>query len=336
MQPRFFKSSAAGRPGDLKKFLPVSVNFSLEALYPAMCMIERRHILPLLGYALFERLAGFCDSGVPSSDTHKAVLQEALDLVRLAVARLSYCSAYDELSVRLDDSGASSQADKDRRLFKYQEDNLKRGLFDDGYNALDSALALFASNSEAFPEYANSPWMKSVSMGLVRSASEFDDVVSIGGSILVFSRMSRWMRIVEDLHLSHRIGGDTLADFVAHRYDTSAAYVSVVGDLVRYVVFKSMSLGAADLKCDPTSRGVLYREFHAYNDGETWMQLPAGELQRKCAVYDGYAESYLGRAISEMNVNPEDYPCYARFAGIGNPTRNRLVRDNDNKKTVVL
>lgn len=331
MNPELFTLENNTKAEELKKFVSVSVNFNIKTVFPAMAMVEKRHIIPAIGQPLFDEVAAFYNDPT-TQPGHTALYAELLEYLQCAVARLSYADAYSEISVKLDDSGATIPHDKDNRPFRYQEENLKREMRLSGFEALDNALTLCEVNIPVFGKYADSPWRVEAAKSLIRSTAEFHSVFDIANSRLVFMRMTRFIRLAEELLLSHRIGAAFLADIIADR--DSNLYAPFLNHLMKYVVYKSLVLGIDELKTLPTERGLLVEE--TSGDGVDVKPLPADETARITDRYNGYAESYIQMAIGYLNAHIHDYPKYKYFCGENNPGRNLLKRDNNGKKIFVV
>jgi len=331
MDPKLFTIAKNTKAEELKKYVSVSVNFQIKTIFPAMAMVEKRHIIPAIGQPLFDDVVAFYTT--PSTQTeHEDLYTELLEYLQCAVARLAYAEAFSEISVKLDDSGATVPHDKENRLYRYQEENLKRELRQSGFEALDNALELCENNLVVFDKYSQSPWRKKAQRLLVRSTSEFNEVVNIGGSRLVFMRMVGYIRLVEDLHLPHRIGGAFLTEIVKDR--DNEKYAGIMPFLCNYLVYKSLSIGIEEMKNILTEYGVMVSEFST--DGVSIKPLSPEETFRLKERYEGYAESYLTQAIEYLNTHVDDYPLYKEYCGSNNPLRKILTRDNKGSKIFVV
>jgi hypothetical protein len=331
MDPKLFTIAKNTKAEELKKYVSVSVNFNIKTIFPAMAMVEKRTIIPAIGQPLFDDVAAYYAD--PATQTeHAALYAELLECLQCAVARLSYADAYSEISMKLDDSGATVPHDKENRPYRYQEENLKRDMRLTGFEALDNAMRLCEDHIDVLSKYEESPWRKKAMKSLVRNTQEFGEVFDIEGSRLVFMRMTYFIRLVEEIHLSHRIGADFLEDIIADR--ESIIYAPFLSHLMKYVVYKSVAVGIDELMTVPTDRGIMVEEMSG--DGKNVKQLPGEEIIRLKERYNGYAESYIQRAIEYMNAHVNDYPKYKEYCGETNPGRNLLKRDNNKKKIFVV
>ena len=329
MQPRLFKTENNTKAEELKQFMPVSVNFNIKNLMPSLSAAETTYITPVFGESLFSRVEAYYNS----STRNEIVLDRLLELMQSAVANLAYSDGYYTLSVKMDDSGATTPKNREQRLYRYQEDNLINALRQQGYKTIDMALEHCEKHLTELPEYQQSPWYEESRRHIIRSTAEFDRIFNINGSRLVFIRMSRWCATAEELNLHHRISRELTEDIIEHRDDTK--YAPIIGDIKKYLVYTAVADCVEELKISPTDRGMVYEEFNAYNDGKKTTQIPLDEALRMKDKYRQLAEDYLTRATDWLNAHASDFPEYERLRGSNNPRSGEIGRNNNGHKFVM-
>ena len=192
MEPTLFKRENNTRAEELKKYIAININTHFGTIGPALAMAERTYLQPVLGKPLMEKLAQYYNGDLDGSlaEEEKPAWEELLSCAQGAVAKIAYSKAYDEISVILDDRGARTGA-SENRLYRYQEESLKKSLLRQGYDLIDSALEAAEENPEVFPEYAQSPWRKQLAGSLIKTTADFNKYYNIENSRLVFIRMLR-------------------------------------------------------------------------------------------------------------------------------------------------
>lgn len=329
MQPRLFNPEKNTKAEELKKFLPVSVNFNIKNLLPTLAAAENKYIIPVIGTGLFNQIAEYY-----AAATHdNTVKDKLLDLLQSAVANLAYADGYYAISMKLDDSGATTPQGRDHRPYRYQEDNLRQSLRQQGYEAIDMALEHCEKNIEQLDEYANSPWYKESRRHIIRSTAEFNSIFNINNSRLVFIRMSSWCATAEELNLHHRIGRELTEAIIKDR--DNEKYKPFIEDLKKYLVYTAVADCVEELKISPTDRGMIYEEFNAYNDGKMTKQLPLEEAMRIKHKYSQLADCYITKAIDWLNAHSSEIPEYDNHRGSNNPRSKELRRDNTGHKIVM-
>lgn len=329
MQPRLFKAENNTKAEELKKFLPVTVNFNIKNLMPSLSAAETRYITPVIGESLFAKVEQYYNS----STRDNSVLDRMLELLQSAVANLAYSDGYYALSIKMDDSGGTSPKNRDQRLYRYQEDNLIYSLRQQGYQAIDTALEHCENHLTELQEYTQSPWYAESRRHIIRSTAEFNSIFNINGSRLVFIRMSRWCATTEELNLHHRISRELTDKIIANRDDEK--YAPIIGDIKKYLVYTAVADCVEELKVNPTERGMVYEELFAYNDGRSVSQLKLEEAMRMKDKYHQLAENYLTRATDWLNAHASEFPDYERLRGRNNPRSGELRRNNDGHKIVM-
>lgn len=322
MTPKLFTETNTAT--ELKKFLPVNINFNFKNIAPAMAMAERKYLVPVLGEAMFKKLVELRNNA-ESSETEK----QAVEYAQYVVAKLAYFNAFDEISVMLDEKGAT--APTENRLYKYQEDNLKRNLKETAFDTLDELIDLIDKNKNDFTEWNQSPWFERMNKLLVRSTKEYNKVFNINNSHLVFIKMIYYMEIVETTLLAHRIGGEFLKEIKQDM--EKEEYKPFIEQLRKYVVFKSVAIGIEELGMIPTERGMMWESTtQTITNPKLEKQTDVTTTRRNC---DRYAEAYIGEAIRYLNMHSEDFEKYHEYTAGKNPTTNRYTQRDNNRKIVM-
>lgn len=329
MQPKLFNPEKNTKAEELKKFLPVSVNFNIKNLLPTLAASENKYIVPVIGESLFSQVAEY----YAGTEHNNEVMDKLLELLQFALANLAYADGYYAISMKLDDAGATTPQGRDHRPYRYQEDNLIYSLRQQGYEAIDMALEHCEKNINGLSEYQNSPWYKESRLHLIRSTAEFNTIFNINNSRLVFIRMSRWCAAAEELNLHHRIGRELTEAVIKNR--DNEKFKPFIEDLKKYLVYTAVSDCVEELKISPTERGMVYEEFNAYNDGRMTKQLPMDEAMRIKNKYSQLADCYITKAIDWLNAHSSEIPEYDTYRGRNNQRSKELRRDNTGHKIVM-
>ena len=327
MQPRLFNSLYNDRAEEFKKYLPVNINLRFETIASHIALCEENYIRPLLGSALFERLASYyaAHPTLPTDDADKQLIEK----VRFAIIRLAIWKGYDIISANISDVGVSAEVDKENRLYRYQEENIKRTLKEEGFNYLDNILLYIEENDTDYPEFASSGHALSSTQSLIRNTKMFDECYQIGGSRLVFLKMRPYIRDVELIELQHRIGPDFYRELLSAD-ETVTKYSAILPYIRLYVVYSAVASGIGELRKMPTEKGLLF-ETSSMEEVQL-QQVTRRDLTETRTMLMHKAEQYMAAAIHTIKLHPDDYPDYIGFAG-DSPEDGIIRRDNTNKKT---
>lgn len=322
MSPKLFSSTYNEHAEDFKKQLPVNINLRFETVSSHIALCEEIYVLPLLGEAMFTRMTSYLETD-PTLATACAD-STLIDKVRFALIRLAIWKGYDVIAATISDTGVSAEVDKENRLYRYQEENVKRTLKEEGFNYLDSVLEYVEANADTFTEYESREDPR-----LVPSTRVFDSCYSIGGSRLVFLKMKPYIRDVELIQLQHRIGKDFYEELLVCD-ESQAAYSSILPYIRNYVVYMAVAEGIGELHKMPTEKGLLFES--ASMDGVSESPVSRAQMAETRERFAQKAERYLSAALDIVKSAPEMYPNYAGFAG-DSPIDGVFRRDNTDKKT---
>ncbi|MDL2312676.1 hypothetical protein LJC68_07355 [Bacteroidales bacterium OttesenSCG-928-B11] len=326
MTPQLFKQENNAKAEEFKRFLPVNVTLSFRSIAPAIALCERKYLLPLLGEALFDRLAAYYNDGCDNG-----VLQALLELCQFALIRLAFWQEYDILSVSLGDKGASDNAGENR-LYRYQSEALKANLKNEGFDQLDAILEYCEKQIDEMEEFRESPCHIASGNSLVRNTREFNEIYNINNSRLVFLKMRYYIAAVEDLEARHHLGDAFYNELLVadHAQDK---YKRIIPNLKKFLVFHSIHEGIAELHQLPTEKGLIFQSAISNRvSEEQYAPVPAKEMERTRADYKRKAERYMAAVIDTLKQYPDDYPAYFSFAGANAPQSKNIRRDNTNKK----
>lgn len=331
MEPTLFKIENNGQAEELKKYIAININTHFNTIGPALATAERLYLDPVLGKPLMAKLAKFYDGDLEDlSEEATKAWNTLLEYTQAAVAKIAYSKSYDEISVILDDRGARSGANENR-LYRYQEENIKRSLLRQGYDFIDQALETVEENPEVFPDFEQSPWRAQLADSLIKSTADFNRYFNIENSRLTFIKMTYHLKVVEQTTLIHHIGREALAAMAAHPEDTR--WKAVEHTIKSYLVNKAIAEGIAELKKMPTEKGLIYES--SQQDGYSENQVGRSDMSDTRELYAKRAEAFLIQAVNYLNANIGQYPEYAKHTA-GKSTGRKYHRDNYGKKTFVL
>lgn len=322
---RFFSRDYNDGADEMKYYLPVNINLRWETVAPYIALCEETYIRPLLGDSLFERLAGKYSEDPSDKESVIGVL---IDKIKFALIRLSIWKGYDVINSNISDVGVSSSVDRENRLYRYQEENIKRSLKNEGFDYLDNVLRYVESHLDVFGEFSSSEYFTEMGDSLIRNTKMFNDCYSIDNSRLVFLKMRQYIRDVELIQLQHRIGVDFFNELL-NADENLPKYKSILSHIRRYVVYKSVAEGIGELHKNPTERGLVFET--SSGDGVIESVVDGRGIEETRVSCTNKAEAYLSAAINHIKSHKDDYPAYIGFAG-DSPSDGIIRIDNTNRK----
>jgi len=204
-----FKPDANLKAGEIRQYLPVSVSVDFANILPFISQAEVTYIRPLLGDPLYTLLTEFytLETEPAGIGGHTSDYRELLTRVQRALMNLSYFDGLNFLNTSMTDSGfRREESEGSKTLYKYQEEALKSQLRNNGFNALDEVLSFLESRPEAFPLFAGSPLYSLRKASFIPSTDTLNSIIDIGGSRLVFLRISRFIDTAEEFEIRPLLG----------------------------------------------------------------------------------------------------------------------------------
>ena len=326
MEPKLFTSQFNEHAEEFKRYLPVNINLRFETVASPLALCEETYLRPLLGSGLFNRMATYVENHptLASGDSDCTLIEKT----RFALIRLAIWKDYDIIAANISDTGVSAEVDKENRLFRYQEDNLKRTLKEEGFNYLDNILEFLEENSQEFSEFAQSGYVLESSKSLIRNTRMFNTYYNIDNSRLVFLKMRHYIRDVELIELQHRIGREFYQELLTAD-ENLPKYEAILSYIRNYIVYASVAEGIGELHKLPTEKGLLFET--TTMDGVQEAPVYRAQISETRLRFAQRAEQYLATAIHIIRNAPADYPAYVGFAG-DSPEDGIIHRDNTNRK----
>lgn len=329
MSPKLFTSELNERAQEFKESLPVNVNLRFETLAPHIAYCEQTVFRPLLGGTLFDRLVDFYDDNQQSDDAaHNDLWTELLQKVQFALIRVSMWKGFDYIATNASDTGFSSAIDKDNRLFRYQEDNLRSALKNEGFDAMDDILAFLEEHLDVFEDFSQSKFHTLRDQTLIKDTAAFNDCYNINGSRLVFLKMAQFVRDFERISLCHRIGTDLFNELLTAD-ETLPKYAAILPAIRMAVVYGAVAEGIGELHKMPTEKGLVF-EANLADSVET-KPVDHAQLMETRLLFAQKSDQYLASAIHHIKAHPSDYPNYHDFAG-DSPADGVIHFDNTKRK----
>lgn len=318
----------------MKRMLPVSSGLSWVKMAPLLENAQRDYLVPLLGEKLNNEISWIYERMDPSerSDAEKVVLY----LAQRAVANLAFWSNFDAFSLRITDQGFQRQeSDTWHPAFKYQEDNLRKGFANAGYNAIDQLLQQLDEHKDDFTAYLESPAFLASQKSIVRNTAEVQDIYEINNSRLVFLRLLPVIRQQTELTLQPILGdelyesleawlegGEETATLLQQRGQKYANIGAKTWEWLRSHARKVVVMAAVRQLLRTTGTVTDRGAYFAELGGDTILK-PVDDTRLSLLIADAERAlgGYTSRLASFVKVNMEDV--------YGGSALRVLDRDND-------
>lgn len=283
-----FSASKWNKGAEIRPIISVSKDSAFEIFEAPLRNGFETYIRPVLGEETANELIAFYVS-TNASDNQKRFIY----LAQRANAFLSFWSNYDELNVTIDDSGMHRQESADKKTpYKYQEQTLKNGWREKGFNAIDEMLSFLEANASTFTTFASSVNFTRSKSEIVRSTQDVDDNYFIGRSRIIFLRLRPHFRIVEQTIIAARLGtvyDDLKAELIKETPD--AKFVKLRNSLIPVIVHYGVSRLIRETGA-LTDKGLFFEALRNTDDSVYTSPVADNRLEMQAAMAEGDAISY--------------------------------------------
>ena len=273
---------------EIMPYVGVSMSLEFSTMEAPLRNSFEMFIRPLIGDAMVTDLIAIYDKTSPTAKETRL-----LQLAQRANALLAFWYDYDEMQVLIGDAGAKRQeSDSVKTPYKYQEQSLKRGWKEKGFNALDDLLAYLETEIATFESFANSTNYTNSKTAIIRNTSEVDYYYYTGGSRLIFLRLKAHFRTVIDTIIAPRLGtiyADLLTDLIATTPQDK--FLKLRQALIPVVVYHSVARLITETG-SLTDKGLFFETLSGGNDLVTSSPATADMMVAQSNRAEGDALSY--------------------------------------------
>lgn len=199
---------------EVKDWMPFSTFDNLKKIQAYINSAERKHLIPLLGKPLYDKLSQEYESGDIKDKSDWRLL---LLLSQAVIVNFGLHTAAPFLNVTVNQSGGMTVTINDNTIAasKDRTDKLIEGLHRQAYDSVEQLLIFLENNSPLFiDEKGNELWLQSeyyyqLTGCLIFTAQEFNKYIYIDNSRLQFHRLIPAVRMAERTEIRSNFG-DTL------------------------------------------------------------------------------------------------------------------------------
>lgn len=252
---------------------------------------EDKYLKPYLGKTQFAELNNYIESGA----TDDPELEALKPYAQRALSRFTLFLASPSLDINLGATGYTTNSSNNnvpasqQRVQKYDQ-----RLEQLGYENIETMLEFLENNKADYPLWENSDAYTHATENFVRSAKEFDKLVSIEVNRLMFRRMKPVIRQVELKHIKNRISKD-LADEILSQLDNdnvSAANQKLLDHIKPAVA----NMVVASIKVEE------------FEKGDTSFIIQSKAIKRE--EYESDAWFHIMEVEKILYAAPDDYPLF--------------------------
>ncbi len=331
----FFKPTLNTKLEEIRRYLPVSSATSFSNISPFIQSAEVNYILPLLGRPLYDLVTRFYES--PSGEVEGITVASKprygmlIEHIQRSLINLTYWSAFDFMNTLMNDAGFHRQeSDTEKTLYKYQEESLKAGFKNNGFDGLDTMLAYLEEHIAVFPLFQVSANYTQRKSSIIPDTATFNRIFNINGSRLVFLKVARFMTQVEDFEIQGILGSKLYERVKAEivKAEPDEKILRLIPYLQKPIAHLSIAKASFQLGINVNDKGLFFES----QDSTMMNSTKVAPLSDQQYWYLAKASEGAGLAYLEMlrgflAAHSGDYPEYRL------PLGSALIRDNSGKKS---
>lgn len=330
-----FKPTLNLKMEEIRKYVPVSAATSFGNISAFIQSSEVNYIIPLIGMDLYAQVLAYYTKPATLPDgvteLNKSKFDTLIEYAQRALINLTYYSGFDFINTIMNDAGFHRQeSDTEKGLYKYQEDAVKSGFRNNGFNALDTMLGYVESNITTFPHFKTSTNYTLRKQSIIPNTQAFDAIFDINNSRLVYLKVSRFISQVEDFDMSALLGASLFALVKAEiiKDEPDAKIKALIPYLQRPLAYLAVSRASFQLGMNVTDKGLFF-ESQASTLLNSAVSTPLTDQQYYALAVktEKTGNEYLELLRGYLMANKTDYPLYV------SPGGSPLIRDNKTKNT---
>jgi hypothetical protein len=295
----------------IKEYMPASAALDFNRISPILPDAEQR-VIDAIGLPLYLALDSYL-SALPFVPNPK--YNAVIKLLQSAISWIVLDIGFDILNSHLSNQGFHRIENEQGKkpMFQRQELEMRATFRTGGANRIDMALAYLEANASDFAIWTASDAYTAMRDNYVWTTQQFQSILNINNSRLVFLRLRQTMQLVTDLHIRPLIGSalqeEILSQIAAN--NLSPANAALLPYLQKALAHKTMDFGSIELMANIEETGI-YILANASNMQNTSKKDPAREevlasYMRRAAMN---AKSYLKGLETYLLRNADTYPLY--------------------------
>lgn len=297
---------------ELKEHYPARVTFDMDDLAPTLAAVEQEYLVEMvLGQAQYDALVAAYNASIANSPTPlTSAMLNLLERCRPAIANLAIYHFTGFGNVEFSAGGlVVGQSDVKRPAAEWRTRDLERAALRAGYRALDVLLAYLQANAATYTPWNTSEQATALRAGFIRSTKDFDQVVRIGNSGYLMTRLLPTVRRVEEGAVLDTLCSTTYRDSLLTKLTaaTLSANEKLVVELCkRATAHLAMADGIVELSLGMDERGVW--TFSSLLGGQTSggpQTASEARLQQRIDHHRNLGNGFLEKLRAELQRQAE-------------------------------
>lgn len=262
-----------------------------SSVLPYVFDAETKYLKKYLGSTLYPALVAYVKNGASGDDDYDALLPYA----EMASSRFTLFVASPFLDINLGDTGFTTSSNQNfvpasaNRVSKFDNNLLALA-----YENIEQMLIFLEENQDNYPLWVNSDAYTYATSNFIRTAIEFDGLVPITVSRLLFYHLKPIMDYIEKFNVETIISSDLASEIRQQIVDDNVSdanqkLLDNIRPAIAYLAISDVGIAKAGAK-------------------ETSFTLALGDAERLAFAKKG--QYHIMEIQKMLDENPDDYPLF--------------------------
>ena len=299
---------------EIKDQIGGAVNQSMEikAVGPHIAMAAQKHLKLWVGETLWKKLVDYIAAGsTPTNET----FDKLMPYVRKPLAFLTFEEYARIGSVQFSDAGLfRTESETHKSAYKYQENNYRESMMENGYEAIEMMLFFLEANEGDYTDWQTSTGYTRNKALVINSAATFRDRYSRSISRHTFEMLRPILEDVEWFSLYPIMGAEQYEDIkskIADKSITSSQHDAQLLELMQkaaayFTVKEGIRRNLLQLKGNRVIQIDALEPQSSKKEG----QASSNAIRIAHNHNDELGNRYISRIIKYLNDNIDEFPEY--------------------------
>ncbi len=285
---------------EVRAILPHLSRLSNTASLPNVDKSGRKHIVPVIGQALYDTLNAHYNAA-PATLT--SAEQALLPLVQLPLIAFAYLDDIGLIHATITDSGIRRASTTEMpAAFRWEVEQLKSTLADYAADGIELLIGYLYDNQADFPAWTDSDAFAQIDGLLIKTAEDFNRQYRLYQPYRTFWLLKAIMTDVEENYLANLLGRDLVAWIKAQEaipVDTGSGEADIKKLLKKAVAFLTIRHACDQLpiRIDQYGFTISYQSGDTENPAVAGRgAAPASDIEQKKNAAERDGQNYLAKA----------------------------------------
>ncbi len=287
----------------------INRSMEIDSIGPHIGMAAHKHLVLWLGITLWDNLVSYVDNPSPV-DTD---LDDLLPYARKPLAFLTLEEYAKIGSIQFGEAGMyRTETDTHKGAYKYQENNYRQSMLENGYEALEQLLDYLEANEVNYPDWqASSGYTRNKSL-VINSAATFRDRYSRSISRHTFEMLRPLIEDLEFFVLVPIMGEDQYDDVKTNIADktTTGKDLILLGLIQKAIAYFTIQEGIRRHWLQIKDNRIIQAELLEPQSSKKEAPASTASVNLATRHNDEFGNRFVSRMLQYLDDNIDDFTSY--------------------------